>query len=567
MIRLFLLLLFIPLIIDADVNVTSEKELVHWLLEKYDKRIRPVKNWTSRIEVTVQPQIYSLVDVVSNFSIGDELREQLTLLLWIPQSWQDDYLAWNTSEWGGITMVNIPAEELWLPDGTIFNILDVKESIPLSRTFARITSDGRVEVDLNKLVDVRCPMDVRQFPFDQQICELQFGSWGFQTHQLIYHVKETFIPKHKGNSEWEIRSFTTRKRTATYESSMGDVQNEYEEVFYTLLVDVRCPMDVRQFPFDQQICELQFGSWGFQTHQLIYHVKETFIPKHKGNSEWEIRSFTTRKRTATYESSMGDVQNEYEEVFYTLILRRKPLYYVVVILIPTYLIVSVSIIGLFIAHSADGEREEKILRRKPLYYVVVILIPTYLIVSVSIIGLFIAHSADGEREEKVSFGLTTLLTMAVVLDMVTGQMPRSSAGLPLLGRYVLLETLVSITAMLISVGIMLWNERVLSYNRRPPNWIRKLVDDEDKKATCNGDPAKRPLLQSSNKAAEVIDKPSDLAMMLNVLVSHCLEMRESDHDKNIWHRFFSLLDIMSMLSLIAFNTLLTVFAFHSVIFS
>uniref|UniRef100_A0A915A7R8 Neurotransmitter-gated ion-channel ligand-binding domain-containing protein n=1 Tax=Parascaris univalens TaxID=6257 RepID=A0A915A7R8_PARUN len=135
---LFFPLLFIPLIIDADINVTSEKELIHWLLGKYDKRIRPVKNWTSPIEVTVQPQIYSLVDV-------DELREQLTLLLWIPQSWHDDYLAWNTSEWGGITRVNIPAEELWLPDGTIFNILDVKESIPLSRIFARITSDGRVE--------------------------------------------------------------------------------------------------------------------------------------------------------------------------------------------------------------------------------------------------------------------------------------------------------------------------------------------------------------------------------------------------------------------------------------
>uniref|UniRef100_A0A915A7R1 Uncharacterized protein n=1 Tax=Parascaris univalens TaxID=6257 RepID=A0A915A7R1_PARUN len=292
------------------------------------------------------------------------------------------------------------------------------------------------------------------------------------------------------------------------------------------LVDVRCPMDVRQFPFDQQICELQFGSWGFQTHQLKYRVKETFIPKHNGNSEWEIISFTTRKRTATYESSMGDVQNEYEEVFYTLVLRRKPL-----------------------------------------YYVVVILIPTYLIVSVSIIGLFIAHSADGEREEKVSFGLTTLLTMAVVLDMVTGQMPRSSAGLPLLGRYVLLETLVSITAMLISVGIMLWNERVLSYTRRPPKWIRRLVDDEDKKVMCNGNPAKRPLLQSSDKNSEVINKANDVAMMLNVIVSHCLEMRESDHDKNIWHRFFSLLDIVSMLSLITLNTLLTILAFHSVTFS
>ncbi|VDM42600.1 unnamed protein product [Toxocara canis] len=231
------------------------------------------------------------------------------MLLWIPHSWKDDYLVWNASEWDGITRVNIPADQLWLPDGTIFNILDVKESIPISRIFARITSEGRVEVDLNKLVDVRCPMDVRRFPFDQQICDLQFGSWGFQIHQLTHHVKDTFVPKHKGNSEWEIVSFTARKQIAAYENSMGDAQNEYEEVFYTL-----------------------------------------------------------------------------------------------------------------------------VLRRKPLYYVVVILIPTYLIVTVSIIGLFIAHSADGEREEKVSLGLTTLLTMAVVLDMVSGQMPRSSAGLPLLGK-------------------------------------------------------------------------------------------------------------------------------------
>ncbi|KHN76180.1 5-hydroxytryptamine receptor 3A, partial [Toxocara canis] len=126
------------------VNGTSEKDLVNWLLENYDKRIRPVRNWTTRIEVTVQPQIYSLVDV-------NELREQLTLLLWIPHSWKDDYLVWNASEWDGITRVNIPADQLWLPDGTIFNILDVKESIPISRIFARITSEGRVEVDLNKV--------------------------------------------------------------------------------------------------------------------------------------------------------------------------------------------------------------------------------------------------------------------------------------------------------------------------------------------------------------------------------------------------------------------------------
>ncbi|VDK53342.1 unnamed protein product [Anisakis simplex] len=358
---------------ETDV---SEKDLINWLLHEYDKRIRPVRNWTTRIEVTIQPQIYSLVDV-------DELREQITLLLWIPHSWKDEYLHWNPSEWGGITRVNVPADELWLPDGTIFNMyahrslsqlcflfrLDVKESIPLSRIFARVTSDGLVEVDLNKLVDVRCPMDVRRFPFDKQICELQFGSWGFQIHQLVHRNKETFVPEHN-----------------------------------------------------------------------------------------------------------------------------------------------------------------------------------------------------------VSFGLTTLLTMAVVLDMVTGQMPRSSAGLPLLGRYVLLETLVSIAAMLISVAVMIWNERVISYGRKPPVWIYKLVGDneigtDDRVKRLNGNPFRQPLLNNQKKTTEGIDKSNEVIEMLNSLVEYCSELRRADHEKNVWHRFFSLLDLISMLSLVIFNTILTLIAFSSVIFS
>lgn len=35
---------------------------------------------------------------------------------------------------------------------------------------------------------------------------------------------------------------------------------------------------------------------------------------------------------------------------------------------------------------------------------------------------------------QVTFGLTTLLTMAVILDVVTGEMPKSATGLPILGE-------------------------------------------------------------------------------------------------------------------------------------
>lgn len=54
--------------------------------------------------------------------IQDEVSEQLTLLLWIPQSWKDEYLVWNEDEWEGISKINIPAEYIWIPDGTIFNM-------------------------------------------------------------------------------------------------------------------------------------------------------------------------------------------------------------------------------------------------------------------------------------------------------------------------------------------------------------------------------------------------------------------------------------------------------------
>ena len=71
----------------------------------------------------------------------------------------------------------------------------VEMSEPLTHHNARIRYDGLVEVDFNKLVDVTCPMSILAFPFDEQLCSLQFGSWSYQTHQINFTSKETFVPK------------------------------------------------------------------------------------------------------------------------------------------------------------------------------------------------------------------------------------------------------------------------------------------------------------------------------------------------------------------------------------
>jgi xanthine/uracil/vitamin C permease (AzgA family) len=58
--------------------------------------------------------------------------------------------------------------------------------------------------------------------------------------------------------------------------------------------------------------------------------------------------------------------------------------------------------------------------------------PPFLITCLNIIGVFAPFNDGGEREEKVTMGLTTLLTMAVILMIITDQMPKSSIT-PLLG--------------------------------------------------------------------------------------------------------------------------------------
>ena len=47
---------------------------------------------------------------------------------------------------------------------------------------------------------------------------------------------------------------------------------------------------------------------------------------------------------------------------------------------------------------------------------------------------FRTSSASGMREEKVSLGITTLLSMSILMLMVSDQMPTTSTFIPLIGR-------------------------------------------------------------------------------------------------------------------------------------
>lgn len=51
-------------------------------------------------------------------------NQVMTTNLWVPQKWYDYKLRWDPEEYGGVEMLYIPSEHIWLPDIVLFNNWD-----------------------------------------------------------------------------------------------------------------------------------------------------------------------------------------------------------------------------------------------------------------------------------------------------------------------------------------------------------------------------------------------------------------------------------------------------------
>uniref|UniRef100_A0A914V791 Neurotransmitter-gated ion-channel ligand-binding domain-containing protein n=1 Tax=Plectus sambesii TaxID=2011161 RepID=A0A914V791_9BILA len=156
---------------------------------------------------------------------------------------------------------------------------------------------------------------------------------------------------------------------------------------------VRCQYRILLFPFDVQRCRMPFGSWAYTTEQVEVEAFESRLAQQifEENSEWEVVSFSAKHENVSYESFNTVKNRTFQEVHYILEFKRKPTFYI-------YMIV----------------------------------VPCSIIVNICLLGLYAPFNTNGDRQEKLTLGLTTLLTIAVLLHIVLGEMPKSAEGLPLL---------------------------------------------------------------------------------------------------------------------------------------
>ncbi|CAJ0571573.1 unnamed protein product, partial [Mesorhabditis spiculigera] len=136
-----------------------------------------------------------------------------------------------------------------------------------------------------------------------------------------------------------------------------------------------CRMQVSKFPFDTQICTIPFLTWAYEAKFLNLTGSMSDIQiQNQGNGEWHLIDLTT------IYTSYGQGEDGIAKMNYQLRLRRVPNFYVYVIAIPCFILTMLSALGI---------------------------------------------------------GLTSLVSMTVLLQMLAEAIPKTVA-FPLLGIYVVL---------------------------------------------------------------------------------------------------------------------------------
>ena len=98
-----------------------------------------------------------------------------------------------------------------------------------------------------------------------------------------------------------------------------------------------CKIYVKYFPFDEQHCELKFGSWTYDGFHmdLVKEADEAESAKFSKNGEWELVGVPCKRNVIKYVCCDAP----YPDVTYTVKIRRRTLFFFFNMIIPCLVIV------------------------------------------------------------------------------------------------------------------------------------------------------------------------------------------------------------------------------------
>ncbi|XP_029155415.1 neuronal acetylcholine receptor subunit alpha-5-like [Nylanderia fulva] len=209
------------------VDTTPLLHLKKYLFCTYDSTVRPNHH------KTVTNVTFKLMPKMMEYT-GDS--GILTLHSWMSFSWTDTHLTWTPNNFDGVTYIHVKSDELWVPDLSVYNSGDMSNGLfEIPTTDCLVFNTGSVIcVPAVKYIS-KCDGDYTYWPYDQQLCRIQLGSWSYAGEEVDFHFDGNGInmDSYENNTLYDLKFVYAVKSVEKYECCPNET---YPQIYYTFLL-------------------------------------------------------------------------------------------------------------------------------------------------------------------------------------------------------------------------------------------------------------------------------------------------------------------------------------------
>ncbi|XP_077280398.1 glycine receptor alpha 1 isoform X9 [Temnothorax americanus] len=226
----------------------KEKQVLDNILGpgRYDARIRPSGENGTDGPTNVKVNIF-----LRSISKIDDYNMEYSVQLTFREQWLDERLRFN--DFGGrlkyLTLTE--ASRVWMPDLFFSNEKEGHfHNIIMPNVYIRIFPNGSVLYSIRISLTLSCPMNLKLYPLDRQICSLRMASYGWTTNDLVFLWKEgdpVQVVKNLHLPRFTLEKFLTdycnsKTNTGEYSCLKVDLLFKREFSYYLIQIYIPCCM-------------------------------------------------------------------------------------------------------------------------------------------------------------------------------------------------------------------------------------------------------------------------------------------------------------------------------------